>query len=76
MKTDCFFATKNKHYPWEGNVTKSKCLLTGFLTCEEETKKGCSLLDRIKSDDDLRDQMKKWGRKIKRKKEKVQIKTK
>ena len=57
MKTveDCPCSKLNEHYPYEGNMTKHKCLIAQIDNiCDGETAEGCSLFEAMKENEDLR----------------------
>ena len=62
MENDCIFAINNPHYPYEGYVTKSMCLLkpTLELICDKETNKGCELYNAMKENEVLENFLKNW----------------
>jgi hypothetical protein len=59
MKTvdDCPCAELNEHYPYEGNMTRHKCLLKKSMryVCDQETTKGCCLFEHMQMSEDLKE---------------------
>lgn len=58
----CPFAQTNEHYPYEGMVTKHRCLIkpTLELVCDAETEDGCVLLNKMEEDQELREFLQGW----------------
>jgi len=64
MKTvdDCPCARKNEHYPYEGFMTKHKCILKKNMqgVCDEETTNGCLLFRHMQKDEELKNFITGW----------------
>ena len=64
MKTveECPCAKINEDYPYEGFMTKHKCILKIKMSgaCDQETIKGCRLFECMQDDSELRDFIRNW----------------
>ena len=60
--SDCPCSAINEHHPYEGFMTRHKCMLKKKMTgvCDKETIEGCRLFDRMQLDEELRKFIKGW----------------
>ena len=63
--SECPCAKPNEHYPYEGFMTKHKCILKPNMkgVCDEETAKGCLLFKHMQQDKELKEFITNWIKK-------------
>ena len=59
---ECPYAVHNPDYPYEGFMTKHKCLIKKVNPgiCDQETEKGCRLFKYIQEDEELKELLAGW----------------